>query len=484
MKKITGLIVIVIIGISIFLLGFNYNNPKEPNEYYQVYLDEKVIGVIKSKEELNKYIDNKGNIIKTKYGVGEVYAPNGLEIKRINTYSNKLSSIKEVYATIEKERPFTIAGFQFTLKNDETIKKIYVTDENIFKNAITATIDTFVGTEKYDAYLSDKQSEIATTGRKIKTVYVAEDITIKQTNIPVTETIYTDSNSLAKFLLFGPVNKQSNYNVKAGDTIETVSFNNKISVEEFLISNTTFTSAKNLLFPGQSVVIGQTDPQIKVVLDEYVVKDIEVAPSIEYVVDSNLFLGQKITVREGKNGLIRVAQNITTVNGNITNVSDPESKQELITPINQIVKVGKKALPTNIGDTDWGWPTNPGWTLSSPYGYRIHPVYGVRYFHNGIDLSGTGRGSNIYVVNNGVVTNVGYRSDYGRYIIVNHNNGYQTLYAHLEKYIVAVGDVVIKGQVIGYMGNTGVSTGTHLHFSVFLGNPFGGAASINPLTLY
>ena len=70
-------IIIVILGITVFLLGFNYKNINEPNTFYQVYLDDEVIGVISSKEELEKYIDKEEEQIKRKFGVEKVYAPNG-----------------------------------------------------------------------------------------------------------------------------------------------------------------------------------------------------------------------------------------------------------------------------------------------------------------------------------------------------------------------------------------------------------------------
>lgn len=485
MKKITGLIILVIISISIFLLGFDYRSPIEPNTLYQVYLDEKVIGVIKSKEALEKYIDEEGAAIKEKYGVSLVYAPNGLEIRRINTYQTKIDNVEDIYKIIENERPFTIKGYQFTIKSDKDVKKIYVIEKDTFDSAITETKRTFVGTDKYLAYEEETQKEIETTGSIVKSIYVENDMSVKEMNIPVTETIYTDSKTLAKFLMFGTTEQQRKYTVKDGDTIEMVSFNNEISVDEFLMSNPKFTSSKNLLFPGQEVVIGVTNPQIKVVVQEYVVQDIVNKYSVEYIVDPNLYVDEQRIVRKGQNGLTRVAQEETWVNGSIAIVSDPESKEELVTPINQIVKIGAKALPSNVGSTEyWGWPTNSGWTITSQYGYRINPISGVRELHDGIDIAGTGFGSNIYAANNGTVIKAQYHAVNGNYVIVDHNNGFFSLYAHLNAYIVRVGQTVARGQVIGYMGHTGWATGTHLHFSIYDQKPFTGRKALNPWSFF
>lgn len=484
MKKITGLIVLGLISISVFLLGFDYRTSYEPNTYYQVYLDEEVIGVIKSKEALEKYINNRGEFIKAKYNVKSVYAPEGLEIRKISTFVKKVDDIDTVYKTIEKKRSFTIGGYQFTIKGDLNTKKIYVTEKEIFDDAANDTIKTFVGEEKYKAYQEGTQSEIISTGKIIEDAYIGNEITIKQTNIPITETIYNNSKDLAKFLLFGTTAQQKEYTVKLGDTIQNIAFANQISIEEFLISNPTFTNSKNLLFPGQKVTIGVTDPQVKVVIKEHVVEDLVNKYKTEYVVDPTLYQGDRKVIQKGQNGTIRVSQNIVTINGNITEVTDKDSKKEILAAINEIVKIGDKKLPINVGTEDWAWPTIAGWRLSSPYGYRIHPVTGIRHLHNGIDLSGTGLNSNIFAANSGTVTLVRTYNGYGKTVVINHNNGYYSLYAHLNGYNVEVGQTVTKGQVIGKMGNTGVSTGIHLHFSIFLGDPLQYADTIDPLRLY
>lgn len=107
--------------------------------------------------------------------------------------------------------------------------------------------------------------------------------------------------------------------------------------------------------------------------------------------------------------------------------------------------------------------------LTSGYGYRKDPFTGVRRFHNGIDIANAS-GTPIKAVMEGRVSDVGYHSSYGNYIVISHDGGYQTMYAHLLSYRVAKGQRVSQGQSIAQMGNTGYSTGTHLHFSVFRRN--------------
>ena len=122
----------------------------------------------------------------------------------------------------------------------------------------------------------------------------------------------------------------------------------------------------------------------------------------------------------------------------------------------------------------WGKPCS--WVkLTSPYGYRIHPTTGQYKFHNGVDLANS-QGTPIRAARSGKVTVATYGGTYGYYVTINHGDGYSSLYAHMTHYIVSKGDTVSKGQVIGYMGSTGRSTGPHLHFSIFYNG-----SSVNPM---
>lgn len=112
-----------------------------------------------------------------------------------------------------------------------------------------------------------------------------------------------------------------------------------------------------------------------------------------------------------------------------------------------------------------GRPINRGW-ISSPYGRRLDPFTGKLAWHSGIDFA-TGRtGVDVRAVASGVVTYAGDKQGYGNMVKINHGNGYETLYAHNDKLMVKPGDIVKKGQVITLSGNTGRSTGPHVHFEV------------------
>ncbi|MBE7040604.1 MAG: hypothetical protein E7400_01405 [Ruminococcaceae bacterium] len=111
------------------------------------------------------------------------------------------------------------------------------------------------------------------------------------------------------------------------------------------------------------------------------------------------------------------------------------------------------------------WPA-PSYTyISSEFGYRIHPVYGTRKYHSGMDMAAPG-GSPILAAANGTVRFAGWNGGYGYCVIIDHGNGIQTLYGHSSKLLVSKGQTVTRGQKIALVGTTGTSTGNHLHFEV------------------
>lgn len=103
--------------------------------------------------------------------------------------------------------------------------------------------------------------------------------------------------------------------------------------------------------------------------------------------------------------------------------------------------------------------------VTSEFGYRIHPITGKRKHHGGIDLAADG-GTKIYAMADGIITESRYGSISGNFVEIKHSNGLSTFYAHLSKRAVSVGSKVSKGEVIGYVGTTGGSTGNHLHFEI------------------
>ena len=113
-----------------------------------------------------------------------------------------------------------------------------------------------------------------------------------------------------------------------------------------------------------------------------------------------------------------------------------------------------------------GWLTPvSGYRVTSVFGWRLHPVHGYYRMHNGVDLA-CAQGTPIYASRSGQVTTATYGKDAGYYVSINHGDGFASVYMHMTHYVVKAGSYVSQGQLIGYVGSTGASTGPHLHFGI------------------
>lgn len=488
---------IIIISISILLLVFTNKKSNEPHVLYTVYLDGKSIGNIASRESFESFINVKEEELKKKYDTDTVYTPKGVEIKKTFTYNTSVSSDEQIYSKIISNKKFTVHGYEIKIANNEDkskVRTIYTLSKSIFDKAIQDTIKAFVDGEQYEKFLAGTQEEVKDSGSMIENIDIEEDITYKETLIPTDEQIFTDSDELSKYLLYGNLDKQETYIVKADDSIESIASSHKLNVQEFLIANPSFTSENNLLYENQEVNVGLINPIISVVVDVHTVGDEERDYDTEIQYDSGQYIGYQETIRDGENGLYKVTRKSQYVNGQLISATIANST-EIKPAVNRIIVKGQKYAP-NVADlTYWAWPTDRPYTITTYFEYR----WGS--FHDALDIY-VGYGSSVFAANNGVVVNAvggcspGYtrcNGGRGNYIIVNHNaGGYYTIYMHLRDFNVSVGQTVARGQKIATMGNTGYVVpvpssynpygGTHLHFGVMVGGPNG--TPVNPLNLY
>ena len=234
--------------------------------------------------------------------------------------------------------------------------------------------------------------------------------------------------------------KTSTYTLKKGDTISGIAKNAGVSVET-LISFNGISDVRRLT-AGMTLKI----------------------PSMN---------GTLYRVRKGDSlGEIAKAHGVK-----LSNILDANSiKSAVIVPGQELFLPGGHmstfALKKALG-TLFMWPTTGA--ITSPFGMRHDPFTGIMEFHNGIDIANV-VGTPIKASMDGQVALVGRNRGYGNFIILNHGDGFQTLYGHLSKSLVQKGEYVKAGQKIGLMGDTGYATGPHLHFTIYKNS-----APVNPL---
>lgn len=198
--------------------------------------------------------------------------------------------------------------------------------------------------------------------------------------------------------------------------------------------------------------------------------------------------GQKLTI-PSIDGLQHVVTSGETLEGlsvkyqvTVEDLLDVNDLSEISLTIGQVLfipgaRMDSTALKQTLGDTFMNPLQGLAWRLTSSFGTRADPFTGVKSYHTGIDLA-IASGTPVKAAMNGKIAVAGFNPTYGNYVIINHENGYQTLYAHLSRINVKSGQRVSQGGNIGLVGSTGYSTGPHLHFTVYKNGKL-----VNPLPL-
>jgi len=494
-------LITLLLGILVIFCFMTDESYSIPSSKYQVYLNGEKIGVLDNKDALYDLINKEQIEIKNEYDVDQVYPPKGFEIVEKTTYNDDIVEVEDVYNAIKDEKDFTLKGYTITIKsNEENVEPtyIYVLDEGIFEEAVKNIVKIFIGEDRFEQYMENTQPEIVDVGYIIENMYFDNNITIKESYVNVSDKIYTDVDDLTKYLLFKDNTEGETYTVKQGDTLENVAESHKLNIDELLYANDSIKSEDTLLAIGQKLNVTLIDPVLSLVYEEYVVQDVEEQYQKVVEKDSSQYVGYSKVKQKGVNGINRVTSRIQYTNGDqnagVKIIGDPVV---IKAAVDEITIQGTKKKSSYTGgsvseitsgtyiDTGqaWAWPTKSPYVISSGYKYRWGTL------HDGIDISGTGGvGSPIYAALDGVVVNaqwggiVGNSAGYN--VVIRHSNGYYTVYAHLSKILVSSGQTVSRRQKIGLMGCTGSCTGPHLHFGVFIGKPYNGGKSINPLRLW
>ncbi|MBR4178807.1 MAG: M23 family metallopeptidase [Bacilli bacterium] len=454
------------------------------HNYYQVYLGGEKIGLISNKEELLNLIDEEQQEIKDKYHVDKVYSPSGLEIMSVSTYKTNVMSAREVYDEIKDIDPFTIEGYEVTVNDGKKKTVFYILDKSFLDEAVRHAVLAFVKEETYDKYLKGEQDAVVDTGTEITNIYLKDNVSIKKTYVSTDELIFTDIDELNMYFLFGTTNLDSIYKVKVNDTVESIAYKNKLGVSDFLIANPDIAGENALLAVGQEVTVANVSPLSDIVIESFETEYQTIRYETKIVYDKTLNADQTFVKQQGSNGLTKVTFATKQINNSIVNTA--QVKNEVIREaVDKIIVLGAKNVIYYGNTTYWAWPTVKPFRISSHYGYRVHPIRKERHLHNGVDITGTSS-RNIFAIQSGVVKQAGWGSGgTGIQVVIDHGNGYTSIYMHLKKALVKVGKTVEKGQLIGLMGCTGSCTGTHLHLTVKKCNKDKTSCpTINPLTLY
>ncbi|MDE6606582.1 MAG: M23 family metallopeptidase [Lachnospiraceae bacterium] len=253
--------------------------------------------------------------------------------------------------------------------------------------------------------------------------------------------------------------KNKIYEVVSGDTLSGIAYRNDLTIEKLIAMNETIEDENSTIRVGDELIITVPEPELSVERQEENYYEEDYEADIIYVDNDSWYTNQTKVLQEPSAGHRRVIALVSYRNNE--EVDREIIKEEVVMEaVPKIVERGTIIPPTYIKPITGG-------RLSSKFGRRSAPTRGASTYHKGIDWA-TPVGTAVMASSAGTVSKAGWGSGYGYVVYIDHADGKQTRYGHLSKVLVSVGQKVSQGEKIALSGNTGVSTGPHVHFEILV----------------
>jgi len=295
---------------------------------------------------------------------------------------------------------------------------------------------------------SNKTPAAPKSTTSLKSVKIIEKVATVEADVQPDK--IADPNALYLKLVKGVV-EPTKYTVQKGDCVSCIATKFDISPQVIYERNPWIED--DMIREGDVLDLTVLKPQVTVETVENVTETIVIEPTTVIQKNSNMKISESKVVREGKSGRKTLVYQLVKQNGYLMK-EVLVSEQVLEKTIPAIIMKGTKVVGEGTGS--FSWPVS---------GHKVTSSFGGRWgrMHKGIDMIGD---KNIMAADTGVVSFAGEKNGLGYCVIINHKNGFETTYGHLSKISVKTGDTLEKGDVLGIMGNTGHSFGTHLHFQL------------------
>ena len=291
----------------------------------------------------------------------------------------------------------------------------------------------------------------------IKSMGFSEEIEIVEAYLPESQ-LKTLEQAVGE--LIKEQEQQQIYEVVSGDTLSEIAIKLNIPMQTIVDMNESLDSVNSTLHIGQELIITIPEPELSVTRQEVNYYEETYNAEVQYIDVDTWYTTQTQVVQQPSAGFRKIVAQENFVNHE--KVSQEILKEELVMEaVPKIVKRGTKVPPTYIKPISGG-------RKSSGFGPRKAPTKGASSYHKGLDWA-TPTGTPVVASCGGTVSKAGWGSGYGYVVYINHEDGRQTRYAHLSKVQVKVGQKVKQGQQIALSGNTGISSGPHVHFEILIG---------------
>lgn len=454
----------LILSVLTFSLAF----AKDPSttglkEIYHIYNGNEYIGAVADSGTLETLIDMKKEEASNQFKDLSINAGSNISVIPEQVYTVSVNE-EETLTKLEQSVEIEAEAQAFVVNG---VPVAYIKDEEDFKKTVDLIKLKFVSQEQLDKLNNDNTNNIPLSeGNQTRIIDVTFNEEVKSEEAKVNPGEILTPEKAFELLVTGTLEKQV-YKVKEGDVLGSIAKAHNLKIADLLVLNPGLTT-DSLLKIDQEINVTVTKPYVNVKIIKEVYQKQEVAFKTIEEKDASMLKGETKVIQEGSNGKVESVHQISYING-VEQSRELISENILEAVVDKKVIVGTKVIPDR-GTGSFAWPAVGGYVSS-----QMGPRWGRN--HDGIDIA---RPSNytIKASDNGRVVFTGWDGTYGQKVVINHNNGYETVYAHLSSITVSVGQTVAQGQQVGIMGSTGRSTGVHLHFEVRKNG-----ALINPLSV-
>ncbi|WP_051556707.1 M23 family metallopeptidase [Alkalihalobacterium bogoriense] len=421
---------------------------------YHVYVDGDYIGVVNEEKTVTELIQDKIKELEEKYSELELIIGEKVEIIPERTFDDNVSSSEDVLLKLADKLTVKAEATAIQLDGESLL---YVSEEAVAESVKTSLLLEYVSESQLEQFLNSEKEELETKPEVdeniIRDIRFSEEFTTAE-EIVEPDQVLAEKEAI-KQLQLGTLEEHT-YTVKAGDVLGSIASDHNLKVSDLLDLNPDVTT-DTMLQIDQELNVTAFEPLVSIIVEEASTTAEEIPYQTETKEDSSMFKGDTKVEQEGEVGKKIVSYEVTKENGK-TVKREVISEEVVKEPTTKIVVKGTKEQPSR-GSGTLGWPAVGGY-ISSYQGMRWGRM------HKGIDIARP-TNYNILAADSGTVTFAGSRGGFGNLVIIDHNNGIVTYYAHLASFDTSVGDTVSKGEKIGVMGQTGTATGIHLHFEVY-----------------
>ncbi|WP_261131384.1 M23 family metallopeptidase [Bacillus sp. Marseille-Q3570] len=456
LQKIALLTVLVFV---LGVLGFTATTLAQDDRFeliktvYHVYVDGENIGLVNEKSvvediksDIQKKAEDRFKDVQLTVNENVQYVPERIFNPEVNHISIKQKLEDRLTIGVQGVKLSFGGNTLGYFKNKEEAQKVLRDIKLEYTDK--KTLDRL---EKED---SDEKEEDTKKEDKVLSVSFDQKENLEPVKVRVDE-LTEPEDALSRFEK-GTFEKKK-YEVEKDDTIESIVKKFDLNQEKLYELNPKL-NKEDKLKQGQELIVLAYEPYAQVIVKERLTKEYVIDHETDVKEDDSLLKGKTKVKQKGKDGKKSVQYAITKTNGKVTEEKVLDEKI-LSEPVKEIKLKGTKEIPSQ-GTGSFHWPTVGG-KVTSHKGQR----WGRD--HKGIDIAGPSNRS-VLAADNGKVVSAGFTTGgYGNKIVINHNNGFKTIYAHLASISVSPGETVKKGQKIGVMGSTGNSTGVHLHFELY-----------------